>query len=161
MIAKLKEQNAKEVYAATNFRANFYCELLKWLKQEFGDDKARNVFWQIAYNTGKMAAERMGGVALPMEQFKDVFISVQPADGVLNEPEIISWDENELRAKLHKCPMKDSWRGFGLSREEVKELCEVADGWDHGFFGAMYDFSSKLWDENEDDSCLLCMKKKQ
>lgn len=167
LIERLRKEIAstaiKEAYAGQSFRARVYVELLREMKAEFGEKKAREVFFRATKNCGEKMCKEFFGVenTYPLPKFKDMLLGSYPAGGALHKPEVVRCNEEELVVCMHDCPVKQAWRSFGLDREEVKEMCYVADGWDHGMFGSMYDFYVDYWHDDPKDCCTLHMKSKK
>lgn len=149
-----------DVHAAWRQRAAVYVEFLNVLKEELGVEKAKELFKKATLNYGKKTAVILG---LPdeLEAMKNLMMAILPDDGKMFDPDIMSFTEDELVVKFKKCPLKEAWREFGLSREEVAEMCEVADNFDYGCFGTKFDYSGKGWPTQPDDSCLLIFKPKK
>ncbi len=154
------ESLRKDLFLATANRGLVYTGILKELREELGEERASEIFKRAIYKHGRNVA-KMFDVPDTIEEFKDWLLGFFPDGGAMNEPEVIRCDEEELAVKLPRCPLKDVWRMFGLSDEEVADMCRHADSFDHGFFGSFFDYSMDLWAEQHDDACILLFRPKK
>ncbi len=154
------ESLRKDLFMATANRGLVYTAILKELREELGEERASDIFKRAIYNHGRNVA-KMFDVPDTIEEFKDWLLDFFPDGGAMNEPEVIRCDEEELAVKLPRCPLKEGWRMFGLSDEEVADMCRHADSFDHGFFGSFFDYSMDLWAEQPDDACILRFRPKK
>jgi hypothetical protein len=96
-----------------------------------------------------------------LAEFKDWLLDFFPDGGAMNEPDVIRCDEDELAVRIPRCPLKEGWRMFGLSDDEVADMCRHADAFDHGFFGSFFDYEMELWAGRPDDACVLHFRPKK
>lgn len=150
----------KDLFLATANRGLVYTAVLNELRKELGEEKASEIFKRAIYNHGVNMAKMFEPPATIME-FKDWLLDFFPAGGAMNEPEVIRCDEEGLDVKVPRCPLKEGWRMFGLSEEEVADMCMHADSFDHGFFGSFFDYTMDLWADQPDDACILRFRPKK
>jgi hypothetical protein len=153
------ERLQKDLANAHVFRGLAYSEILKEMQREFGEEKAGEVFKRAIFNLGVKLAGLYPIPDSPRE-FKDWLLDFLPAEGALQEPSVVSCDDQELVVKFRRCPLKEGWRLFGLDEGEVADMCRHADPYDRGFFGSVFDYSMELWSETGDDSCVLRFRKR-
>ena len=144
----------RDLFNATANRGLVYTAVLRELRKELGEERASEIFKRAIYNHGVSLA-KMFDPPDTLTEFKDWLLDFFPDEGNMNEPEVIRCDEQELAVKVPRCPLKEAWRMFGLSDEEVADMCRHADAFDHGFFGSFFDYSMDLWAEQPDDACIL------
>lgn len=153
------EALTKDVFMATANRALVYSAVLTEMRKELGEEKASEIFKRAIYNHGLNTA-KMFDPPDNIEGFRDWLLDFFPAGGALNEPEVISCTSDELKVKVPRCPLKEAWRMAGLSDDEVADLCNHADSFDHGFFGSFFDYTMDLWADQPDDACILTFRTK-
>jgi hypothetical protein len=147
----------KDLFLATANRGLAYTAILREMREELGAERASEIFRRALQNHGV----NMARIIRPpdkIEEFRGWLSTFLPDGGDLHNPEVIHCDQDELVIKLRRCPLKDAWRMFGLSQEEVVDMCEHADRFDHGFFGSLFEYSMDLWNTQPDDSCVLRFK---
>jgi hypothetical protein len=154
------EELRKDLFLATANRGLVYTAVLKELRKELGEEKASEIFKRAIYNHGVNTA-KMFDVPDTLAEFKDWLLDFFPDGGKMNDPEVIQCDEQELKVKVRRCPLKEGWRMFGLSDDEVADMCMHADSFDHGFFGSFFDYTMDLWSDQPDDSCILTFRPKK
>jgi hypothetical protein len=154
------ERLQKDLFLATANRGLVYTAVLKELRAELGEERASEIFRRAIYNHGKNVATMMDAPDT-LAEFKDWLLDFFPDGGAMNEPEVIRHDDEVLKVKVRKCPLKEGWRMAGLSDEEVADMCDHADAFDHGFFGSFFDYTMDLWSEQPDDSCILTFRPKK
>jgi predicted ArsR family transcriptional regulator len=149
----------KDLFLATANRGLAYTAILRELRKELGDERASEIFKRAIYNHGANVA-RLFNPPNTLAEFKDWLLDFFPDEGAMNEPEVIRCDEHELAVRLPRCPLKEGWRMFGLSDEEVADMCRHADAFDHGFFGSFFDYEMESWANRPDDGCVLHFRPK-
>ncbi|MBI4830001.1 MAG: L-2-amino-thiazoline-4-carboxylic acid hydrolase [Candidatus Lindowbacteria bacterium] len=150
----------KDLFMATANRGLVYTAVLKELRKELGEERASEVFKRAIYNHGVNTA-KLFTPPDNLVEFKQWLLDFFPDGGAMNEPEVIRADDEELAVRLPRCPLKEGWRMFGLSDEEVADMCAHADAFDHGFFGSFFDYEMELWSTRTDDACVLHFRPKR
>lgn len=159
MSEQKEERLRQDLLRAWTTRAAVYVEFLKVLKEELGLERAKEIFKRATYNFGRKQAERVG-MPDTIKEIRSFIMSRSPDDGRMFNPKVVSMMEDNMIVKFPNCPLKEAWRQFGLTNEEVAEMCEVADYFDHGYFGSRFDYDMKLWSTQPDDACLLIFSTK-
>ena len=150
----------KDLFLATANRGLVYTAILREMRKELGEERASAIFKRAIYNHGASMA-KMFDPPETIEEFKDWLLDFFPDGGAMNEPEVVRCDDEELAVRVPRCPLKEGWRRFGLSDEEVADMCRHADSFDLGFFGSFFDYSMELWAERDDDACVLHFRPKK
>jgi hypothetical protein len=147
----------KDVFLAHANRAFIYTEVLREMRKELGEERSAEIFKRALRNHGVNMAKMM---AYPKDLpgYKDWLLEFLPARGALNEPEVVRSSEEELVVRFPRCPLKEAWRMAGLSDDEVADMCDHADAFDHGFFGSEFDYTMDLWSTQPDDACVLTFR---
>ncbi len=151
------ESLRKDVFLAHANRGLIYTEVLREMRKELGEERTTEIFKRALYNHGVNTAKMMD-YPQDLEGFKNWLLDFLPAGGELNDPEVVRSSPEELVVKLPRCPLKETWRMAGLSAEEVADMCDHADAFDHGFFGSVFDYSMDLWSTQPDDACVLTFR---
>jgi hypothetical protein len=154
------EKLRKELFYATANRGLVYTAILKELRKELGEERASELFKRAIHNHGVNVAKFFTPPD-NLKEFKDWLLDFFPDDGAMNEPEVVQDDEEELAVRMPRCPLKEGWRMFGLSDEEVADMCRHADAFDHGFFGSFFEYEMELWADRPDDACVLHFRPKK
>jgi hypothetical protein len=154
------ERLRKDVFLAWGNRALAYTAILNELRKELGEERASELFKRAIFNHGVNMA-RMVNPPDAIEEFKNWLLASLPDDGAMLQPEVLCCNEDALDIKFRRCPLKEAWRMFNLSEEEVADMCKHADSFDRGFFGSRFDYSMDLWSEQPDDSCILHFRPKK
>jgi hypothetical protein len=154
------ERLKRDIFMAIANRALVYTAVLNEMRKELGEEKASEIFKRAIYNHGLNTA-KMFTPPDTIKEFKDWLLNFFPAGGELNDPEVISCTDEELKVKVPRCPLKEAWRMAGLSDEEVADMCRHADSFDHGFFGSVFDYTMDLWADQPDDACILTFRSKK
>jgi hypothetical protein len=150
----------KELFLAIANRALVYTAVLNEMRKELGEERASEIFKRALYNHGVNTA-RLLNYPKDIEKFKDWLLDFLPDGGAMQEPEVVSCSQQEFIIKFPRCPLKEAWRMFGLNDEEVADMCDHADQFDHGFFGSVFDYTMDLWSTQPDDSCVLTFRSKK
>jgi hypothetical protein len=149
----------RDLFLATANRGLVYTAILKELRKELGEERASEIFKRAIYNHGINTA-KLFNAPDNLAEFKDWLLDFFPDKGAMNEPEVIRLDEEELAVRVPRCPLKEGWRMFGLSDEEVADMCRHADAFDKGFFGSFFQYEMELWADRSDDACVLHFRPK-
>ncbi len=160
MLEEQRQKLIQQVTGSERIRALVYSEFLPLMKKEMGVKKAKEVFYQATFNAGRKMQKMFFPEKQSLPDFRETLLKALPAEGAVNGIEFVKCSEEELVIKVKSCPFKEFWRQLGLSKEEVLEMCEVADGIDHGDFGAMYNCTVDFWDKHPEDCCIITLKPK-
>ena len=143
-----------DLFMANVNRGMVLTAILREMRKELGDEKASVILKQAIYNHGVNTAKFFTPPD-NLKEFKVWLLDFFPGEGKMNEPEVLHCDEERLIVRLPRCPLKEGWRMFGLTKEEVADMCRHADAFDKGFFGSFFDYEMELWADRSDDSCVL------
>lgn len=157
-----ESQLRTELYASNENRALIYKLIFDEMRDEFGEEKAKEVMKRAIYKRGEQIGENFKQFA--HGDFKglcDSFVGGIPDDGQMFQPEVTKCDEEGLDITFSNCPLKNAWRDLGLSDQECATLCEVAGIIDYGTFeGAGFDFQMTAMPEGSMEKCYLKVRKK-
>ena len=89
------ERLRKDLFLATANRGLVYTAVLKELREEFGEERASEIFKRAIYNHGKNVAQ-MFDVPDTLAEFKEWLLDFFPDGGAMNEPEVDRTPERRL-----------------------------------------------------------------
>jgi L-2-amino-thiazoline-4-carboxylic acid hydrolase-like protein len=144
----------QELEEAFRSRGHLYRVLLDELETEVGLERATAVMSQALERRGKEVAEGLFRDTPPDPiAVGDRFLSVSPDNGRLY-PHEVETAGDKMEVRVHRCPLKDSWSGSGLSPERIALLCRLAGSFDKGLFEAAgVAFSNQTWTQERGGGC--------
>ena len=153
----------EELDAANENRAIVLKMIFDELRDEFGEDRAKELMKRAIYKRGKMIGEKFAQYAGgDFQGLCDAFVGGIPDEGRMFAPEVTKCDEEGLDVTFSNCPLKNAWAGLGLPDEEMATLCEVCGIVDYGTFeGAGFEFEMTALPEGSKDRCYLKIRKKK
>lgn len=123
------EEVVEFVNGAIGERAAVYYYLYKVLKEKSLD--ARPIMEEIVNRYGESSLDNIEEVTGKINNYQDFMkIYTKYYDDATNSVfgiEIIKSDENESIVQHKSCPLVAKWREMGISKEEIKELCDIAN----------------------------------
>jgi len=141
---------------ATKVRAKAYFYIFDEFRKELGEQKAKEIFSRAIYRLGEDNSSKYSEAAKqsPKELGKE-FCADAVGREVFNK-KVIGANDKHVQLEMKSCPLVQTWQEMGLSKQEIKTMCDIAYNVDFGTMeslGYKLSFPSRL--ACEQDSCIL------
>jgi hypothetical protein len=158
----MSEETVNAVTDAHKMRAWAYYYLYKEMENEFGKDKASEIFKNATYKMGqeKAAVKYSDKARENACDLCEEFVEENQINKSVFSKSKVNCSENKCEIEMHSCPLIKGWQEMGLNEREIELMCDLAYQVDFGTFDALgYDlsFSKRLADGG--NCCHLILEK--
>ncbi len=155
-----EDELRERLYAAYKHRGMLYWHIFDELRQEIGQERAKEIMKRAIYKrglvTGKKYAQYGPDDVLGL---KDAFVANSADEGRMFNPRVDRADPEGVDITQQTCPLKETWQEAGLRDEDVATMCEIAASIDHGVFEAAgVAFHADTWQPGGDNCCHLHLR---
>lgn len=158
MTEKLTHEKAiTAIREAHKKRAMYVYFIFKELEKELGRSKAEEITRRALKEAGKYYGSKMDSIKTPLnfieklekDSHEDIFKRL-----------VTMRDEHESTFVVGYCPLVNAWENYGLSKQDIALLCDIAMEADFGIMEALH-FNMKLNKSlgRGDDRCIMNIKK--
>ncbi len=116
-------------------RAKIYHAIYSRLSAELGSDRATEILQKAVYDRGadkgKRLADKIG--APDLEKLAHAFVEGKDHLDPFGH-QVVEVSATRARLRLNRCPLVEAWDEAGLSAEERRTMCDIANQVDFGKF---------------------------
>ncbi len=146
-----------ELRAANANRAVLYYLIFDEMRKVVGEEQATAVMKRAIYRRGVEMSQPIKQFAPgSMRELGEYHVAHSAGGGKVFNPEVQRRDDDAFEVLNTTCPLKDAWRDYGLSDDEVAKMCDIGSAIDYGKFeGAGFRFECDTWTAGKRGCCTL------
>jgi hypothetical protein len=136
-------------------RARIYVHIYKELSKEVGGEKATEILKRAIYARGREKGAQLAN-RIKIPNLRELALAFVEGKGEMDAfgHEVVQENPDYIILRLNRCPLVDAWKEAGLSFEERKKMCDIANQVDFGKFeSAGYTLTFSCLKAGDSESC--------